>query len=178
MKGKTLINITTGFTLLEVMVVLVLVGIIASFAVIVVRHGGESEQFAIEARRLATLIELSQQEALLQGETRGIYFQEQHYQFMVRTPEGQWQVLARDAFRTRSLPPTMRWNLFIEGQPVRFNTTDDNNEEQKPHVVLTNSGEVTPFELLFYPVKGTVAVYQLRSDWTGQLTLVPVSPDS
>ena len=51
-----------GFTLLEIMVVLVLVGIITSFALLSV-GGGPRERLAEEARRLAALVELHQQEA-------------------------------------------------------------------------------------------------------------------
>ena len=53
-----------GFTLLEVMVTLVLIGIITTFAVLAV-PGGSDDRADQELRRLRALIELNHQQALL-----------------------------------------------------------------------------------------------------------------
>ena len=55
-----------GFTLLEIMVVMVLIGILSSLAVLSI-GGGPRDRLAEEGRRLAALVELHQQEAILTG---------------------------------------------------------------------------------------------------------------
>ena len=64
---------SAGFTLMEVMVVLVLIGIITSFAVLSV-GGRTGQRLAEEGQRLIALVELHQQEAILSGELRAIRF--------------------------------------------------------------------------------------------------------
>ena len=52
-----------GFTLLELMVVLVLIGIILTFAVLSLRGDKLAEEMERESRRLATLVSLANDEA-------------------------------------------------------------------------------------------------------------------
>jgi general secretion pathway protein H len=79
-----------GFTLLEIMVVLVLIGIITSFALLSV-GGGPRERLAEEGQRLAALVELHQQEAILSGEVRGIRFTRTGYAILSLDEKGEWQ---------------------------------------------------------------------------------------
>jgi general secretion pathway protein H len=76
-----------GFTLLEIMVVLVLIGIITSFALLSV-GGGPRDRLAEEAQRLAALVELHQQEAILSGELRGIRFARTGYAILTPGRKG------------------------------------------------------------------------------------------
>ena len=55
----------TGFTLIELMVVLVIIGIIMSVMVMSIRTGDISEHMEIEVNRLHALVSLAQEEAIL-----------------------------------------------------------------------------------------------------------------
>ncbi len=78
-----------GFTLLEVMVVLVLIGIITSLALLSV-GGGPKERLAEEGQRLAALIQLHQQEATLSGDSRGVRFSRTGYAILRQGEKGAW----------------------------------------------------------------------------------------
>src|SRR5512143_881791 len=71
-----------GFTLLEIMVAVVLIGIIASFAVLSLPGKSPTERLAEESRRLIAVLEMAQQDALLRGDQKGVYFTETGYELM------------------------------------------------------------------------------------------------
>jgi general secretion pathway protein H len=133
-----------GFTLLEVMVVLVLIGIITSFALLSV-GGGPKDRLTEEGRRLAALVELHQQEAILRGEHRGIRFTRNGYTILSQGEEGDWRPPATtDTLMTqRQLPEDLALRLWVEGRPVDISASDG------PQVLLLNSGEATEFVAVF-----------------------------
>ncbi|MBL8250690.1 MAG: type II secretion system minor pseudopilin GspH [Candidatus Competibacter sp.] len=137
-----------GFTLLEIMVVLVLVGILSSFALLSV-GGGPRDQMAEEAQRLTALLELHQQEAALGGELRGVRFARNGYAILRQDEKGRWQApAAAGALVERQLPETMALSLWVEGRPVSLKQPAE-REKLAPQVVLLASGEATEFVAVF-----------------------------
>jgi general secretion pathway protein H len=129
-----------GFTLLEIMVVLVLIGIITSFALLSV-GGGPRARLAEEAQRLAALVELHQQEAILSGEPHGIQFGRAGYTMLSLGEKGEWRSpTAADTLIRHALPEDIALSLWIEGQPTDLKTTG-----KLPQVVVLASGETTEF---------------------------------
>jgi general secretion pathway protein H len=135
---------TRGFTLLEVMVVMILIGIMTSFALLSV-GGGPQDRLVEEARRLVALAELHQQEAILNGETRGIRFERESYRMLSLDDQGQWHPPATSAtLIQRQLSEGLALELWIEGRPA---TQDEDNAW--PQVLLLASGETTEFVAVF-----------------------------
>lgn len=133
-----------GFTLLEIMVVLVLVGILSSFALLSV-GGGPRDRLAEEAQRLTALLELHQQEAILNGEPRGVRFTPTGYALLRQDEKGQWQLPAADgALVERQLPEAMALTLWVEGRPAPL-ARPDGRAKLVPHILLLASGETTEF---------------------------------
>ena len=156
-----------GFTLLEILVVLVLIGIITGFAVLSVGRFDAGERLAEEARRLAALVELTRQEVLLRGEQRGILFTETSYSFWGLAAGGGWHPVSdTELLSQRTLPSDFKLRLEVEGRPVAFSDTD------APQVLLLSSGESTEFKLVFSAEY--VPGYVLAGDLTGELDLRPM----
>jgi general secretion pathway protein H len=160
---------STGFTLLEVMVVLVLIGIITSFALLSA-GGGPRDRLAEEARRLAALVELHQQEAILRGEHRGIRFARNGYALLNQNQKGDWQ--PPDTTDTlmiqRQLPEDLALGLWVEGRPADVNTSGG------PQVLLLNSGEATEFVAVFGLADAREPdspLYRVAGDALGRLTV-------
>ena len=157
-----------GFTLLEIMVVMVLIGILSSLAVLSI-GGGPRDRLAEEGRRLAALVELHQQEAILTGEVRGIQFDKQGYAILGLDEQGSWRSLdATNSLIRHALPEDIVLGLWVEDRPVRLEKTDF------PQVLLLNSGEATEFVAVFSLADDPsldAPLYRVASDAMGRLTL-------
>ncbi len=156
----------SGFTLIEIAVVVVIIGVLVSMALIKLPRMGGGAQMDEQMRRFTTLLDMATEEALMQGRDMGLRVDEEQYLFYVFDPDSfSWMSLDSDGiFRNRILPEGMRMDLFLEGQQIDFNslapkrpgTPDAQGEEQdseevdveQPQVVILSSGELTPFELV------------------------------
>jgi general secretion pathway protein H len=146
-----------GFTLLEIMVVVAIIGIVLSVAVLSLNTVGNDEQIDTEVLRFESLVETARDEALLQGREYGIEFLQQGYRFLELDPvTRQWgEIFGDDILRHRDLPPFLEFELYLEGQQIELNyeavALDAENDETlkqfQPHVFLFSSGDMTPFEL-------------------------------
>ena len=169
--SPTLSRPAPGFTLIEIMVVMVLIGIIASFAVLSV-GGGPRDRLAEEARRLAALVELHQQEAILSGELRSIRFTRTGYAVLSLNERGEWQPPTADALLIRhELPADLTLGLWVE------NRTVDLSAPAWPQVLLQNSGEATEFVAVFGLADNQTPDpprYRVAGDPLGRLTVSEV----
>jgi len=159
-----------GFTLLEILVVVVIIGIMATLAVLSVGNRTLDDRMAAEARRLQELLALAADEAVLQGVELGFVQTPEGYSFL-KLQEGKW-LLLEDAgpLRSRTLAEPFYLQLQIEGRRVAPVRTDDEKLELRPQVVLLSSGDATEFILdlraqRFHPY------YRLQGDVLGRLKL-------
>lgn len=155
-----------GFTLLETLVTLVLIGIIASFTVLSVRGTSAANPAAAEVERLTALLELHRQEAVLRGEERGLRFTAKGYEVLTLAENGTWQSPGDSTLRSaHQLPDGLPLKLWIDGQRVDF----DKMPAGLPQVLLLSSGETTPFQLVVGERGDGLPRYQLRGDIAGRL---------
>lgn len=151
-----------GFTLIEMMVVLLVIGILVSTIVISVKTDDLEEHMEIEMQRLQALITLAREEAILQGYDMALALKEDKYLFQwYDTQEQKWlPVDDGQVFRERAILPGTEMVLVIEDLPqekttsrpgLSLNDDDKESEEQEDdiqRVVIFPSGEVFPFELI------------------------------
>lgn len=157
-----------GFTLLEVMVTLVLMGIFAGFAMLSLRGSDESDRLGQEVQRLRVLLELNRDEALLRSEQRGIRFTETGYGFMQLSDAGEWQPIADSDYKqVHELPPGITLALRVDNRSLDLAKAP----AQLPQVLLLSSGETTEFEVAFRSADSAVARQWLTCDLTGKLTV-------
>lgn len=151
-----------GFTLIEILVVLVLVGLLASLAVFTM--GGNSQQRLLknQVRELYLLIQTASDQAVLNNLELGLVLEETGYRFVAYGDEtGQWKTSGERMFRAREFPEWLVTTRFIESDAPRLATAED---ELKPDVVFFSSGETTPFELEFTVGSETDYTHVLASD--------------
>lgn len=160
---------TGGFTLIEVLVVVVIIGVMATLAVLSVGGRSIEGRLADEARRLHELMLLAGDEAVLQGMELGFVQTPEGYEFLVLR-DGKWQPLEDGGpLRSRAVSRPFYLQLRVEGRPVAPRR-DDDREELKPQVLLLSSGDATEFTLDLraeqYP-----PFWRLQGDVLGHLKL-------
>jgi general secretion pathway protein H len=166
-------NRAQGFTLLELLVVLLIIGIILTMAVISIGDRGNDENLTEVAQRLQALVELATQEAILQSRDLGLFFDDREYTFLSYV-DGKWQKLeGDDLLRPRKVPEDVELDLLVDGLSVPDQLKNKQNDQGKPgkndkveilpQILILSSGEVTPFTLdlraedspVYYTLKGT-----------------------
>lgn len=113
---------TRGFTLIEMMVVVVIIGIILAVARVNLMPD-EQQVVSDEATRLALLLELACDTAATRGTTLAWSVSPQGYVFSQQNDKGDWvEQVAIDTLRPRVLPEGLRVvSLTIQHQPVPLN---------------------------------------------------------
>ena len=181
-------NSQTGFSLLELLVVVVVVAILFTYTTLAIRSDTPEDLLKEEAFRLERLVQLALEEAILRGEEYAIEVHQNGYRFL-RFTANQWQPLANDKIlRARDLPIDMELEMRLEEteiviQPVTVdknpaNVDSDEQasnkgndiEELKPQIFLLSSGEITPeFNIRFY-ILGVETSYIVNGLFDGTLS--------
>ncbi|AHE96939.1 type II secretion system minor pseudopilin GspH [Thioalkalivibrio paradoxus] len=135
-----------GFTLFELLVVLLILGLVAGFAVLAV-GGAPSRVIEQEARRMVELAGLARDEALLTGQERALGFSRDGYAFLEQVllddDRVTWVEVERTPLGPRSLERLgLELRLRQQNRAVPLDERAD-----RPQVLFNGAGEVTPFEL-------------------------------
>jgi general secretion pathway protein H len=140
-----------GFTLLEVLVVLVIIGIITSMAVVSTGVLGRDHEIQEEARRFVAVVGQAHEEAQIEGRDFGLRFDSSGYDFLEFDALNQrWLPVGGDPLlRARALPEGVRLELLLEDREIQLKPREAPTEQRKiePQVLLYGSGELVAFEL-------------------------------
>lgn len=151
-----------GFTLLEVLIVVLIIGIVLGLAVLSIREA-PGERVQTEVRRFAALITLAAQEAVLQSRETAVELRRDGYRFLT-LQNGEWVEPEDDVLRNRELPEDMELSVRIEGA----DSSRGAGAQQDPRVYLLSGGEMTPFELIIRQ-RNRDAAHSLSGDAGGRL---------
>ncbi|MEH6357426.1 MAG: type II secretion system minor pseudopilin GspH [Pseudomonadales bacterium] len=180
MKSLPTTRIQRGFTLVEILVVIIIIGFLASIAVL--SSGGDPlRKLRSEAQRTLTIIQMAGDEALLQGSEYGLKLNQDSYQIVnFDESKSRWQADDNSAFRTYRLPESMTLSLASEGNNVsleKIQRVDDSGDDKdtpddplKPTLLILSSGEMTPFEIHFQST-ATPSSILLSSDGLDDISL-------
>jgi general secretion pathway protein H len=144
----------SGFTLIEIMVVVVIVAIISS-AVVPMMTKNADDLLTEQAERFVALVNLAQNEAILQSRQLGLQLDAEGYSFLQQDDEGDyWTAFSEGPFRKRNFSSGTKTALYLEDVDMLLGQNDvdlDSNGEKKlmPQVFLLSSGEMTPFRYEF-----------------------------
>ena len=131
-----------GFTLLELLVTVALIGIVTTFAVISTGDQVEAS-FKRDVQRLVAIANLQRDEAQLLNEQRGFHVTPSGYQPMSFTGSD-WKNATESRFH--EFPPNSEAMLSVEGRLVEFVESEDENPI--PQILFLSTGEASDFELL------------------------------
>lgn len=174
-----------GFTLIEILVVVIIIATITGIALLSINLIGDDRELATERKRLATLIELAQDEAMMQGREFGLELMTSTYRFVEFDPfTTRWsEVVGDEMFRTRQMPQDVELELYVEdkrivleNEPQSIEESDENEpsltaKTYAPHIFLFSSGESTAFEIRLTRLLNEQQL-ALRGDVFGELELI------
>lgn len=166
-----------GFTLLEILVVVFIIGVIATLAMLSVDNRAADDRLQREARRLHALLETAGEEAVLFGVELGFEVVPDGYRFLRLDADGWTPVDAGDSpLRPRTLAGGVTLRLIREGEERRLAGDEDEDGGPNPDVLFLSSGEITPFELSL-TASGTTTRYRYEGGLTGELKMTRVAGD-
>jgi general secretion pathway protein H len=160
-----------GFSLLELLVVLVIIGIVVGTAVLSIGAAGNDREAEREVIRLQTLLELLREEAVMQNRDYGILFAESGYRFYIYDQAALvWFEPTDDRFLAARELEGLMLDLRLEDRDISLSVDFDEEmlDEPEPQVVLLASGEMTPFEAAIFRDFGG-AQYRLSAELNGAL---------
>lgn len=109
-----------GFTLIEILVVIVIISIIIASVTIAVNVLGGDRQAEDQARRLWAVMQQAREEAELQGLDAGVYMAAGAYEFVRFDPRANvWQPITDDDFYgPREMPAGLRFRATLDGREI------------------------------------------------------------
>lgn len=160
-----------GFTLIELVVVIFIIGLIAGFATLSISQQSDV-RLQTEAQRLQHLIRLASDEAITQTREYALQIGKEGYSFLVMGKEGKFVPVKDDAmFRAREFDPDFRVQLELNGEAVSFEA-----DQAPPQIFILSSGEIAPtFRLLLTDVDGAMGQYQIAIGDDGRSALTVLS---
>jgi len=142
-----------GFTLVEILVVMLIIAAVISLAVLSVNSTGRDSQLDEESRLIEGLVGLLHERALLEGRDFGLRIEPAAYEFVFYdTRRNRWLMMDQEReFRHRELPKGITFQLQLDSQTVVIKPVDRNltsGDPPGPQVAIAASGEGTPFRLI------------------------------
>jgi general secretion pathway protein H len=134
-----------GFTLLELLVVLVIVGITLGFISVNVIPN-ERQALQDEAQRIALLMQLARDEAIVRNRPVAFEAESERYRFLIREDDG-WQVLSNDdmlherEFKRAPVTLSITPATAAESNPLRI--IFGREPVDKPFVLTLSSGDTS-----------------------------------
>jgi general secretion pathway protein H len=150
-----------GFTLIELMVVVLIIGLVATTVVLSVGVTGRDNELETEGERAYSLLNYVRDKAQLQTREFGLFCNDTVYEFVTFDPRRSvWRAVDEDdSLRQRKLPAGLKLRLVVEGREVVLKRVEDQAREDQlkdkdkkekdrvPHVMLFSNGDLTPFAL-------------------------------
>ena len=129
-----------GFTLIELMVVLVIIGVLTSLIGLSIAPNKPSSHR--ESRRFHQVLEAARQQAVLFNQDLGVELTGNSYQVLHWRAQ-QWWSSDNPVFSEYRLPGDLNQTLWLNGLAYENELGDSDNPQ--PQILLFATGEVTPF---------------------------------
>ena len=153
-----------GFTLIELVVVLGIVGVLAGVVVLNFVGADRERNLQTEAVRLASLVELARSQATMRNARMGLFVHPTEYAFATFDPEtGDWVRPEEGPFRLRTAPEGVSFSAATESLELPADPVRRGERRKLPDILIFASGEQTPFTVEVVPAWGSTP-WRVHSD--------------
>ncbi len=153
-----------GFTLIEVLIVVLIMGLATSFVVMSVGGSTHKDNVKRAAHKMAALSNIALDQAVLSGRDYGVVVARDKYHF-VELKEQRWGPAQDELLKEQQLE-----DIYLQAEVDGFvwlpdqvdysssalfserEADEEQDEKEKPHIpqlLILSSGEMTPFKLTF-----------------------------
>lgn len=165
---------SAGFTLVEILVVVVIIGVISAGLLLSVSLTGRDHDLEHETERLVALFAYAREQAELQTRDFGVMFQDDGYEFLTYdTRRAQWRsVFEDDALAERKLPDGLDFKLTVDARPVVLKRPKD-AKDKTPQVMIMANGDLSTFAATLERDSGVRSV-TVNQDDKGEVIAQPM----
>jgi prepilin-type N-terminal cleavage/methylation domain-containing protein len=171
-----------GFSLLELLVVLIVIVLFTSMANLTVNSGGQDVELQAKVYNLADVASYALDEAQITGVDYGLLLQEDQdagdtiysYLWLERRLDG-WSepVSGKELFKQQRFPPGIALELELEDSPLVDMSLDDNEVGVlNPQVVFYASGETTVGAIEVRQLEGDELLWRIEWDLLGRFDVL------
>jgi general secretion pathway protein H len=163
-----------GFTLIEILVVVLIIGLISATMLLSFTLTGRDRELEKESDRLFALFSYAREQAELQTREYGVLFQDDGYEFLTYdVRRAIWRSVPEDeALVARRLPDGLGVKLSIEARPVVLTRPKD-AKDKTPQVMIFSNGDLTSFAATLER-EGGVRSVTVTEDDKGQIVEQPM----
>ncbi len=170
----------SGFTLIEILIVLFIISIVTSMVFISVRHN-ENKQLETFTKELTQVIQLAEEEAILKTEVLGISIHENKFRFSslqtsannADNKSARWLQHQDNILGERYIPNEVAIEVKTAGNQklVSMSSSEEDTGETEihPQIIISSNGDATPF-IIYIGKKGQKPRYAITSDGNGQIS--------
>ena len=124
-----------GFTLIEILVVLLIIGITVGFALLAFGDFGSKRRMVVAAEQFVNYVKFTQQAGILKTSTLGIQLRENGYEVLQFQSPNHWQSMPKNSvFHAQHFP---------NNALIHFNAA----EKTGPQIIINASGDMTTIQL-------------------------------
>ena len=162
---------SAGFTLIEILVTLVIMGLLAGLASLSV-GGSAHRQARDEGDRLVQVLDFARDEATLQGEEYGVDLEDDGYKVLHFDADSEsWSEATERQLASHKISGSVRMQSSL-GEITELPRKDRQHagsDDARPEVLVLSSGEITAFEIAFRAGDAGEPSIRIRSDGSGTL---------
>jgi general secretion pathway protein H len=139
-----------GFTLVEVLVVMVIISIVGSISLLSLGYN-QNARYEKVGEQIKQMLALSSEESLLQASILGLgfskdNFQVYRYQDQTDKTNNPWRKIADAALGMHHIPKDVQITVKVGGKVIP--TMKDDMAESQPQLLIDTAGNIIPFTIL------------------------------
>lgn len=163
-----------GFTLIEVLVVVFIIGVVLGFATLSIGGRSLDDRLAEDAARLQRVLQIASEEAVMTTAEIGFLPTQDGYAFLVRGEE-QWVPIDNPRSPLRPYKFEIPAKVGFRELPANLPTPNsDDPAAIAPQIYFFSSGELTPFDLGL-AVESQEPRFAIQGRIDGLVSLVPIT---